>query len=417
MNCNEIAITGNYKKPTLGIIKLLLFFPLFIYSQTPSLGLCSTFALFTSIGAINSTGTTNITGDIGTNVGAFNGFPPGIINGQTNIADGVSAQAALDVDAAYSFLTALTCDSVIGVTLGGSQTLTPNKYCIGAASTLNGDLILDGQGNPNALFIFKINGALSTGTLSNIVLINSAALTNVYWQINGLFSLGNRSVFKGTVIANGGVSLLDSASLQGHALSRGGAIALSNNSLSVSNNVVLPIELFSFTAECSSQKVFLKWSTASEKNNDFFTLEHSLDAIHWSDLGKVIGAGNSIVKTNYSFTDEEVYNVISYYRLKQTDFEGQYKYTPILFFNSCAEIGQDIFIYPNPGNGKIKLYYNGDYKAIRDVFIYNSFGETIYHSETYQLGIDLFDKPEGVYFVHFNLNGSVIVKKMLIEKL
>lgn len=53
---------------------------------------------------------------------------------------------------------------VIGTTLGNNQVLTPNIYCLGAASSLNGDLILDGEGDPNAIFIFKINGALSTST-------------------------------------------------------------------------------------------------------------------------------------------------------------------------------------------------------------------------------------------------------------
>jgi hypothetical protein len=59
---------------------------------------------------------------------------------------------------------------------------------------INGTLTLDGQGNPNALFIFKINGAFSTGTFSNVVLINSASLCNVYWQVGGQFDLGNNSV-------------------------------------------------------------------------------------------------------------------------------------------------------------------------------------------------------------------------------
>jgi hypothetical protein len=107
-----------------------------------------------------------VTGDIGTNVGAFTGFPPGIVIGAIHVADVVSAQAATDVMEAYGDLSAMTCGTVIGTTLGSGQILTPDIYCLGAASTLNGDLLLDGQCDPDAVFIFKIDGALATTTLS-----------------------------------------------------------------------------------------------------------------------------------------------------------------------------------------------------------------------------------------------------------
>ena len=99
-------------------------------------------------------------GDIGTNVGAFTDFPPGTVIGQIHTADAVSAQAATDVGLAYSQLVGLTCGGVIGTTLGGGQILTPKIYCLGAASSLTGDLILDGQGDPGSIFIFQIDGAL-----------------------------------------------------------------------------------------------------------------------------------------------------------------------------------------------------------------------------------------------------------------
>jgi hypothetical protein len=131
------------------------------FGQAPPLGVTASFALFTAVGAFSNDGATNVTGDIGTNVGAFSGFPPGIVIGQIHVADGVSAQAATDADEAYSYLSGLDCNEVIGTTLGNGQVLTQNIYCLGAASTLNGDLVLDGGGDPDALFIFKIDGALS----------------------------------------------------------------------------------------------------------------------------------------------------------------------------------------------------------------------------------------------------------------
>ena len=209
---------------------MLIFIPNVSFAQAPDLGVTSSFALFTAVGSFDNTGATIVTGDVGTNIGAFTGFPnPGTIIGETHVVDPVSVQAAIDVDVAYSYLFAVTNGPVLGTTLGNNQVLTPNVYALGGASSLNGDLILDGEGDPNAIFIFKIDGALSTSTFSNIILINSASMCNVYWQINGKFELGENSVFRGTVIANGDIMLLEGASLFGRGLSREGAISLHNN--------------------------------------------------------------------------------------------------------------------------------------------------------------------------------------------
>jgi hypothetical protein len=90
-------------------------------------------------------------------------------------------------------------------------------------------LILDAECDPNAIFIFKIDGAFSSTTLSNVILINAASACNIYWQINGAVSLGEGSVFRGNILANGAISLLEGSSLYGRGLSRAGAIDMHNN--------------------------------------------------------------------------------------------------------------------------------------------------------------------------------------------
>ena len=116
--------------------------------------------------------------------------------------------------------------------MGSGQTLTPGVYTTGAAAaTLNGNLTLDGLGNPDALFIIRIGGAFATGTYSNIILINQASACNVYWQAGGEFDLGDHSIFKGTLIVDGAINLLEGSSLNGRALSTAGAISLHNNNV------------------------------------------------------------------------------------------------------------------------------------------------------------------------------------------
>lgn len=202
------------------------------FGQTaPNLGATSNFALFTATGAFNGDGASTITGDIGTNAGAFTG--PGTLVGVSHVADAVSATAATDVATAYSSLT--QGGSAINVTVLDGLVLTPGVYTIGAASSLsaNGVLTLDGQGNPNSLFIIQIGGALTTSTSSNVILINSASPNNVYWQINGAFSLGAGSVFRGTIVANGAINLFEGSTLFGRGLTKTGEINLHNNIVTI----------------------------------------------------------------------------------------------------------------------------------------------------------------------------------------
>ncbi|MCX6269880.1 MAG: ice-binding family protein [Bacteroidetes bacterium] len=213
---------------------LLLCFPWAISGQTaPRLGTASGFALFTAAGAFDNAGTTSstqITGSIGSNTATPTGFPPGIVYGSIfHTGDIESAQAASDIAVAYSDLSAVTCSTIIGVALGNDQVLTPGVYCQGAASTLSGNIYLDAGGNPDALFMIKIGGAFATSAFSNVILINSASLCNVYWQINGQFDLGDNSVFRGNLVVNGAINLLDGSSLFGRVFSTAGAISLHNN--------------------------------------------------------------------------------------------------------------------------------------------------------------------------------------------
>jgi hypothetical protein len=241
---------------SLAVITLFLI-PLLTFSQAPNLGASSSFALFTAAGAFTNNGASQVKGDIGTNVGAYTGFPPGIVIGAVHLADPITAQAASDLGTAYGTLNALTCGEVIGTTLGSGQILAPNIYCLGAASSLNGELILDGAGDPSSIFIFKIGGALSTSTLAKVTLTNSASLCNVFWVIDGAFNLGEGSSFTGTVLAGGAINLLEGASLTGRGLSVGGAISLNNNIVNGSSPNSSTITSAGATTFCAGGSVVL----------------------------------------------------------------------------------------------------------------------------------------------------------------
>ncbi len=105
----------------------------------------------------------------------------------------------------------------------------------------------------------------------------------------------------------------------------------------------LPIELSSFSGNSEGTRNFLKWTTATEKNNDFFTVERSVDGDSWVDVATVYGSGNSTTRKTYSTYDNHPEKTVNYYRLRQTDFDGsEKKYSIITIDNTEKSTGTDL---------------------------------------------------------------------------
>lgn len=111
---------------------------------------------------------------------------------------------------------------------------------------------------------------------------------------------------------------------------------------------ILPIELISFTGEQKGVSNLLQWITASELNNDFFTIEKSPDGIHFENILEADGAGNSNVNLNYSAVDNFPFSGLNYYRLKQTDYDGQHTYSNIILIENKLEGILVSNVHPNP---------------------------------------------------------------------
>ncbi len=391
-----------------------LTFPNLSFGQAPNLGTASSYALFTAVGAFGNNGATMVTGNVGTNSGAFTGFPPGVVIGETHVADAASQQAANDVISAYNQLTALDCAaaSPISASIGG-LTLTPGVYCQSgpaSASDLTGVLTLDGGGDPNAIFIIKLSGAFSTATNSSIVLINGASFENVYFQVNGAVNLGIGSMFGGTILANGAISLLTGASLQGRALSIAGAINLNANT--VNAPAPSPVLLSSFSVHKEAQTALLSWSTAEEVNSERFEVEHSLNGKNWQMIGKVAAKVNSNDKQWYSFTDVNPANGSNLYRLRMVDRDGTFDYSRVksLEFDITIETA----MYPNPVAERL-LLKTDDLKKISRVELFNTMGVAVIQSDTMpNIGLDVKNLPTGLYVVKVTrTNGSTDTFKVL----
>jgi len=176
----------------------------------------------------------------------------------------------------------------------------------------------------------------------------------------------------------------------------------------------LPIELISFTATAKNNTVELNWITATEINNDYFTVERSSDGYYFSSVAEVDGAGNSTSILNYSSIDYYPLSNTSYYRLKQTDFNGAYSYSNIV----SIQLNQSVFlvenIYPNPTNEDLNIQFNTSPNNAT-IIIYNAFGECVmnktYSSKDVKISTNHF--LNGVYFISIHHEETIIQKKII----
>jgi hypothetical protein len=221
-------------------------------AQLPNLGTAIDFALFTSAGALGNTGVSNITGNIGTNIGAVTGFePPTVVIGSTEVANTVTAQCLIDVQAAYDEIFAMTpTETGHAPAYGGGETLLPGVYAIGAAGSVGGDLTLDADGDTEAIFIFKFGGAFTTGASTNINLINGATSCRVFWIAQGAIAMAALTNMKGTLIASGGaISMGANGILEGRMLSTTGEATVYSviSAIPFCPLIPLPISMASFS--------------------------------------------------------------------------------------------------------------------------------------------------------------------------
>lgn len=199
-------------------------------AQAPVLGTSAHFALFSSNGSVTNTGISIITGDVGTNNGSATNF--GNVNGVMHDADGITAIAAADLIIAYNRLNAAIPHYFPAALLGNGQTLTAGTYSIGQTASLNNTLTLDGGGNANSVFIFKIGGAFSSSANAQVILKNGATACNVFWKIEGLVDLATNTAMKGTIVANNAAIILNTGvTLEGRALSTTGAVTVAGISM------------------------------------------------------------------------------------------------------------------------------------------------------------------------------------------
>jgi hypothetical protein len=204
---------------------------------------------------------------------------------------------------------------------------------------------LDLSGNQTIQVFFGSNDVVSNGGMLTVVKNTNAAPTS-WIDIGGtggpVFTGANLS---GSVTSTSAPSAFNSFS----------TFALGNK---LGGNNILPIELLYFNARPENGRTALSWATATESNNSYFTIEKSRDGSAFEFLQKLDSKapnGNSSTPLNYTANDMNPFNGMNYYRLKQTDLDGNFKYSAIV--QVSFDNRKTISVYPNPTSGI--LYISG----------------------------------------------------------
>jgi len=198
---------------------------------------------------------------------------------------------------------------------------------------------------------------------------------------------------------------------------RTGMSGFSKFTLAVANSM-LPVELLDFATECKKNEVTVSWSTASEENNDYYTVMVSADGMRFVPIGTVSGAGTSNSENYYEFIDKDPYHSTAYYKLRQTDYNGEFEEFNPVSQPLCAAADGEINVFPNPADQSFNIDLgpdaDGDFEVvlidvagkivmIKDIEIRNGFPSS---------DINIARLAVGVYTIKLSGEGQILTSKL-----
>lgn len=368
--------------------------------------------------AIRSSGTVNVTNNMTIN------------NSTLSIEEG----STLNVGGTFS--TSNSTGSVIDVAgtmnVGNGMNQIAGTWNIASTGSLNvtGDLINDTGGinfnvagdvavSGNTSFHsgnFNINsGGTFTSSGSGQIVFGSANITN-----DGVMNFPNatsQSKWGGTFDCDGssgtGTVGFGSGAFCGSTCAGGSETSC------VDNGAPLPIELRHFSVSLENDNFLFSWETIMEENNDFFTVAYSFDLVTFFDLLDKPGAGTSLSPIAYQESVPAfAFENIIYFRLKQTDYDGTYSYSPLVAVGGAGQLNSELKIYPNPTEGRTLIQLAEKTEVTQTAYILSSSTLTSMGSFEIENGeavVDLSYLENGVYFVRIgDLNNTIV--KLVIQK-
>ena len=334
------------------------------------------------------------------------------------------------------FLTATGGNDVIGVTPAFATVFSVNN---GYGLAYNGPTYADGSNSTSAqngiaasrtTFIATSNGAtlmkrsISTGALLGSLAIPGGVVegnSGVIVDSCGHIYVGSQTaVYEYDSLLNPLANAPTTGAVYCLWYVGGGQILASGNGFisSLSFPVCggpLPVKLNDFSCYNTGHGIALNWSTATESNNKYFTIERSGDGVNFTSIKLVTGAGNSITPKYYEYVDNEPLAGNNYYRLSQTDFDGK-----TIYFNvtECNETSNNLMIYPNASTGIFYVMLPTEISTEKvSVSVLNMLGQEVYNGafeNMQKLSIDLSGQPSAVYMLKITGGGKAYTDKLMI---
>ncbi|MCE1189387.1 MAG: aryl-sulfate sulfotransferase [Ignavibacteria bacterium] len=191
-------------------------------------------------------------------------------------------------------------------------------------------------------------------------------------------------------------------------------------------SALVPVELTAFTVQKSGNSNILHWTTATEKNNSYFEIESSSDNSVFSSIGRVSGNGTTLVAHSYQFEDNAQSTGITYYRLKQVDYNGNCQYSEtISSANTILPVQSNLYQnYPNPFNPTTTIAFKASRTGNTKLAVFNQLGEQVallfdeatIAGKEYSVNCTIKNLPSGVYIYTLIAGDQRISKKMLFLK-
>ncbi|MFT6500318.1 MAG: hypothetical protein ACJASQ_000425 [Crocinitomicaceae bacterium] len=178
-------------------------------------------------------------------------------------------------------------------------------------------------------------------------------------------------------------------------------------------NIVLPVELASFTAVEDKEGIQLNWTTLSENNNDYFVVERSIDGKVWSSIGIVDGAGTTSNIQDYNLVDRNAFIGSNYYRLKQFDTDGSVKVYDVI--NVQKDVNNDLILIPNPAEDIVLVASENEFSVVAITDISGTHVLTKTQNWMKQATIDVAGLKSGVYLVSIQTKYGISTDRLIIR--
>jgi len=234
-------------------------------------------ASFAVLGAtkVTDAGISTLNGSVGVSPGTAITGGMVITNGGTHTgAESAAQDAKVSAQAAYTAALSRTSTQVVAADLSiagpaGSNTLAPGVYSSASSLGLTDTLILDGGGDPDAVFIFQAGSTLTTASSSKIELVNGAQAANVFWQIGSSATLGTSSKFVGTIVADISVTSTTAVEVDGRLLALNGAVTMDGGKVTIP--VTVPGVPTGVSAVAGNTEAVVSWTAPANTGGSLIT--------------------------------------------------------------------------------------------------------------------------------------------------